>query len=316
MPGVLFLEIDGLAHDVLRRALRDGNAPTLAAWLRERLPPARALGDRLVLADRRLPGRPAARLQRRHARLPLVGEGPRRGDRHQPPARRGGARAAPLRRPRAAARRRRQPRQHPLRRRAALDADDEHGAAPPAADRPRLLRLLRHALRGRAHARPGARRHRPRAPRGARPASARRAPADRPRRAPTRSCAPGRRSSSATSRSPPWSATCSPGGPSSTRPSSPTTRSPTTPGSSAHDALAVLRQLDRQIARIAAAADDAPRPYRLVVLSDHGQSQGETFLRPLRRDARGPGHVGLRAPTSSAAVEAARTTRSPTSAPA
>ena len=28
-PGVLFLEIDGLAHEVLRRALRDGNAP---AW--------------------------------------------------------------------------------------------------------------------------------------------------------------------------------------------------------------------------------------------------------------------------------------------
>ena len=27
---------------------------------------------------------------------------------------------------------------------------------------------------------------------------------------------------------------------------------------------------------------DAPRPYRLVVLSDHGQSQGATFARPLR----------------------------------
>lgn len=44
-----------------------------------------------------------------------------------------------------------------------------------------------------------------------------------------------------------------------------------------HDALAVLRDLDRQIARIAAACPEAPRPYRLVVLSDHGQSQGETF---------------------------------------
>jgi uncharacterized membrane protein YvlD (DUF360 family) len=38
------------------------------------------------------------------------------------------------------------------------------------------------------------------------------------------------------------------------------------------DTLAVLRRVDRQIARI-----EAPRPYRLVVLSDHGQSQGETF---------------------------------------
>jgi uncharacterized membrane protein YvlD (DUF360 family) len=44
-----------------------------------------------------------------------------------------------------------------------------------------------------------------------------------------------------------------------------------------HDALAVLRDLDRQIGRIARASADAPRPYRLVVLSDHGQSQGETF---------------------------------------
>lgn len=44
------------------------------------------------------------------------------------------------------------------------------------------------------------------------------------------------------------------------------------------DALAVLHDLDRQIARMAAACADAPRPYRLVVLSDHGQSQGETFL--------------------------------------
>ncbi|HWO82436.1 MAG TPA: phage holin family protein [Solirubrobacterales bacterium] len=44
-----------------------------------------------------------------------------------------------------------------------------------------------------------------------------------------------------------------------------------------HDALAVLHDLDRQIARIATACAEAPRPYRLVVLSDHGQSQGETF---------------------------------------
>src|SRR4051812_29900287 len=44
------------------------------------------------------------------------------------------------------------------------------------------------------------------------------------------------------------------------------------------DAIAVLRRVDRQIARVKAATRDAPRPYRLVVLSDHGQSQGDTFL--------------------------------------
>ncbi len=49
------------------------------------------------------------------------------------------------------------------------------------------------------------------------------------------------------------------------------------------DTLAVLRRVDRQIGRIAAAARDAPRPYRFVVLSDHGQSQGATFLDRYRR---------------------------------
>ncbi len=43
------------------------------------------------------------------------------------------------------------------------------------------------------------------------------------------------------------------------------------------DTLDVLRRVDQSIARIERAAGDAPRPYRLVVLSDHGQSQGATF---------------------------------------
>jgi uncharacterized membrane protein YvlD (DUF360 family) len=44
------------------------------------------------------------------------------------------------------------------------------------------------------------------------------------------------------------------------------------------DALTVLRRVDDAIGRIAAAVEHAPRPYRIVVLSDHGQSQGATFL--------------------------------------
>jgi uncharacterized membrane protein YvlD (DUF360 family) len=35
VPGLVFLEIDGLALPVLRRAMRDGNAPTMARWLAE-----------------------------------------------------------------------------------------------------------------------------------------------------------------------------------------------------------------------------------------------------------------------------------------
>ena len=33
VPGLVFLEIDGLALPVLQRAMRDGNAPTMARWL-------------------------------------------------------------------------------------------------------------------------------------------------------------------------------------------------------------------------------------------------------------------------------------------
>src|SRR3954451_9420865 len=67
-----------------------------------------------------------------------------------------------------------------------------------------------------------------------------------------------------------------------------------------HDALSTLRQVDRQIGRIAAARKYAPRPYRLVVLSDHGQSQGATFLQrygtsleELVREAAEAGAVGV-----------------------
>src|ERR1700759_3044852 len=35
VPGIIFLEIDGLAQDVLRRAVRDGNAPVLARWMHD-----------------------------------------------------------------------------------------------------------------------------------------------------------------------------------------------------------------------------------------------------------------------------------------
>ena len=43
------------------------------------------------------------------------------------------------------------------------------------------------------------------------------------------------------------------------------------------DTLEALRKIDRQFARIARARRFAPRPYVIVVLSDHGQTQGATF---------------------------------------
>src|SRR6185295_11088374 len=34
-PGIIFLEIDGLGLPILRRAMRDGNAPNMARWMSE-----------------------------------------------------------------------------------------------------------------------------------------------------------------------------------------------------------------------------------------------------------------------------------------
>jgi putative membrane protein len=48
-------------------------------------------------------------------------------------------------------------------------------------------------------------------------------------------------------------------------------------GVESKDALDVLHKLDEQFARLESAAKDAPRPYHLVALSDHGQSGGQTF---------------------------------------
>jgi hypothetical protein len=43
------------------------------------------------------------------------------------------------------------------------------------------------------------------------------------------------------------------------------------------DTMEALRKLDQQFDRIARARRHAPRPYEIVVLSDHGQTQGATF---------------------------------------
>ncbi|MFZ3473873.1 phage holin family protein [Streptomyces sp. 4.24] len=49
-------------------------------------------------------------------------------------------------------------------------------------------------------------------------------------------------------------------------------------GPRARDTDQVLARLDRSLALIARVAEHAPREYRIVLLSDHGQSPGETFL--------------------------------------
>lgn len=76
------------------------------------------------------------------------------------------------------------------------------------------------------------------------------------------------------------------------------------------ETLAVLRRVDRAIARISQAVEHAPRPYRLVVLADHGQSQGATFLQrygesleQLVERVCGDGEVALSAATSAESDE-------------
>ena len=278
VPGLVFLEIDGLAHDVLRRAVIDGSAPQIGRWLRsgshrlerwetdwssqtgacqagllhgnnDDMPAFRWWEkDRDTAIVTNHP-RDAEELERRHS----DGRGLLHAD---------GASRANI-----------------------LSGDAPHSMltmstalTPPPADRARLRRLLRPPLRGRPHLRPRDRRHRPRAPGRAQPGARRRPPADRPRPRSYALVGPGPRSSRGTSRSRPWSATSSPAGPSIYTTFLAYDEVAHHSGIERHDALAVLRDLDRQIARIDAAARDATRPYRLVVLSDHGQSQGETFL--------------------------------------
>ncbi|GBQ02669.1 hypothetical protein SSP531S_41290 [Streptomyces spongiicola] len=48
-------------------------------------------------------------------------------------------------------------------------------------------------------------------------------------------------------------------------------------GPHSRDAAKVLQRIDRAVALMAKVAEHAPRTYRIVLLSDHGQSPGETF---------------------------------------
>lgn len=49
-------------------------------------------------------------------------------------------------------------------------------------------------------------------------------------------------------------------------------------GMQTQDAFGMLTEIDHYFARIEKALEHAPRPYHIVVLSDHGQSEGPTFL--------------------------------------
>jgi uncharacterized membrane protein YvlD (DUF360 family) len=277
VPGVVFLEIDGLAHDVLHRALADGSAPNLAAWLRDgsyRLErwetdwssQTGACQAGLLHGDN--DDMPAFRWWEKDRDAAIVTNHPRdaeelerrhsdgRGLLHADGASRanilsGDAPHSMLTMSTA------------LRRRRPIGKDYAAYFARPYAAARTLVLVIAEVARERRAARMQVRDD------------------VRPRIARSRSYAFVRAWGTIVQRDLQVAAVV--GDILAGRPAIYTTflaydEVAHHSGIERHDALAVLRDLDRQIARIAEACPEAPRPYRLVVLSDHGQSQGETFL--------------------------------------
>jgi len=276
VPGLLFLEIDGLAHEVLHRALSDGSAPNLAAWLRtgshrlqswetdwssqtgacqagllhgdnEDMPAFRWWEKERGAAIVTNHPRDAEELERRHSdgRGLLHADGASRANILS-----GDAPHSMLTMSTA------------LRRRRPIERDYAAYFARPYAAARTLVLVCAEVARERRAARAQVRDD------------------VRPRIARSRSYALVRAWATVVQRDLQVAAVV--GDVLAGRPVIYTTflaydEVAHHSGIERHDALAVLRDLDRQIARIAAACPEAPRPYRLVVLSDHGQSQGETF---------------------------------------
>jgi uncharacterized membrane protein YvlD (DUF360 family) len=277
VPGIVFLEIDGLAHDVLRRALINGSAPNLAAWLRSgshRLQgwetdwSSQTGACQAGLLHGSNEDMPAFRWWEKDRGAAIVTNHPRdaeelerrrsdgRGLLHTDGASRanilsGDAPHSMLTMSTA------------LRRRRPIGRDYAAYFARPYAVARTLVLVLAEVLRERRAARAQIRDD------------------VRPRIARTRSYALVRAWATVVQRD--LQVATVVGDILAGRPVIYTTflaydEVAHHSGIERHDALAVLRDLDRQIARIAAACPEAPRPYRLVVLADHGQSQGETFL--------------------------------------
>jgi len=276
VPGVVFLEIDGLAYDVLRRALSDGSAPNLAAWLRagshelhrwETDWSSQTGACQAGLLHGNNDDMPAFRWWEKDRGAAIVTNHPRdaeeierrhsdgRGLLHADGASRanilsGDAPHSMLTMSTA------------LRRRRPIGRDYAAYFARPSAVARTFVLVLAEVARERRAARAQIRDDvRPRIPRG-------------------RSYAFVRAWGTIVQRDLQVAAVV--GDILAGRPAVYTTflaydEVAHHSGIERHDALAVLRDLDRHIARIAAACPEAPRPYRLVVLSDHGQSQGETF---------------------------------------
>ena len=123
-------------------------APMAARWK----PPPGRMGDRVVVADRCQPGRDPARLDGRHARVPVARQGHRRDRRVESSEVRGGDRTRPLRWQRPARSSGFELRQPVLGRRRARRVDDERRRSSQGGSYGcRLLRILLAAGSGHAN---------------------------------------------------------------------------------------------------------------------------------------------------------------------
>jgi uncharacterized membrane protein YvlD (DUF360 family) len=277
VPGVIFLEIDGLAHDVLRRAMRDGNAPTLARWLRDGSHrfvrwetdwSSQTGACQAGLLHGNNDDMPAFRWWEKDRGTSIVTNHPRDAEelerRHsdgQGLLHAGGASRANILSGDAT---------HSmltmstvLHRRRPIGRDySAYFASPYAVARTFVLAIAEIASERRAQAQQRRRDVQPRISRD-------------------RVYAAVRAWATVVQRDLQVAAIV--GDMMAGRPVVYTTflaydEVAHHSGVERPDTLAVLRHVDRQLARVQAAVADAPRPYRLVVLADHGQSQGATFL--------------------------------------
>ena len=76
-PGLVIIQIDGLAHPILAGRMRAGSVNTMAGLVRDGSHKLSKLGGDPAVDDLRQPGRDPARQQRRHPGVPLVRAGPR-----------------------------------------------------------------------------------------------------------------------------------------------------------------------------------------------------------------------------------------------
>ncbi len=107
-PGVVIIQIDGLAHPILAGRVRAGSVNTLAGWIRSGSHVLSRVGGDPAVDDVGQPGRDPAREQRRDPGVPLVRARSKEADGLEQPRRRGGDRQARVQRRRPPVEQRRQ----------------------------------------------------------------------------------------------------------------------------------------------------------------------------------------------------------------